>query len=65
MKMIMSTSTTLKGSGFTPRFIKASNVRILNNVIDYSSEVVDNVPIEDFYVFGNIDSSNTSVTLDK
>ena len=41
--------------------IKASNVRILNNVIDHSGEVVnniDNVPIEDFYVFGNIDSSN-------
>ena len=37
------------------------NVRILNNVIDYSGEAVnnvDNVPIEDFYVFGNIDSSN-------
>ena len=48
--------------------IKASNVRILNNVIDYSGEVVnnaDNVPIEDFYVFGNIDSSNATVTLDK
>ena len=53
---------------FESDHIKASNVRILNNVIDCSGEVVnniDNVPIEDFYVFGNIDSSNASTTLNK
>ena len=35
------------------------------NIEDIINNNADNVPIEDFYVFGNIDSSNASATLDK